>query len=237
MLKRGPAKKVTIYINEDAQHHAAPLHDAILTFLLNRGVSGATSMRACAGFGSSHMLHTPKIEVLAQHLPLRIEFIESPEKVEEVLPTLHEMVADGLIEVQDTFVVKAARRGPKPEPKLPHQKKQGPAKLLRVFLGEADHWHGEPLYDAIVKKLRMLEIAGATVFRGLEGYGETAALHRHHLARADEPILIAVVDTAEAIERLIAEIEPMIDTGLIAVSPVEVIRVQKRTDAGGRDQK
>lgn len=183
------------------------------------------------------MLRTPKIEVLAQHLPLRIEFIESPEKVEEVLPTLHEMVADGLIEVQDTFVVKAARRGPKPEPKLPHQKKQGPAKLLRVFLGEADHWHGEPLYDAIVKKLRMLEIAGATVFRGLEGYGETAALHRHHLARADEPILIAVVDTAEAIERLIAEIEPMIDTGLIAVSPVEVIRVQKRTDAGGRDQK
>lgn len=112
-----------------------------------------------------------------------------------------------------------------------------PAKLLRIHICASDRWQGRPLYEAIVARCRELKIAGATVFRGLEGYGETAALHRHHLARADEPILIAVVDTAEAIERLIAEIEPMIDTGLIAVSPVEVIRVQKRTDAGGRDQK
>lgn len=227
MLKRGPAKKVTIYINEDAQHHAAALHDAILTFLLNRGVSGATSTRAYAGFGSSHMLHTPKIEVLAQHLPLRIEFIESPEKVEEVLPTLHEMVADGLIEVQDTFVVKAARRGPKPEPKLPHQKKQGPAKLLRVFLGEADRWHGEPLYEAIVKKLRMLEIAGATVYRGILGYGAKGHEHRRtffHPTR-DLPVMISVIDEPHKIEEAVAAIEQMLDDGLIVISDVEMVRL------------
>lgn len=227
MLKRGPAKKVTIYINEDAQHHAAALHDAIMTFLLNRGVSGATSTRAYAGFGSSHMLHTPKIEVLAQHLPLRIEFIESPEKVEEVLPALHEMVADGLIEVQDTFVVKAARRGPKPEPKLPHQKKQGPAKLLRVFLGEADRWHGEPLYDAIVKKLRMLEIAGATVYRGILGYGAKGHEHRRsffHPTR-DLPVMISVIDEPQKIEEAAAAIEQMLDDGLIVISDVEMVRL------------
>lgn len=227
MLKRGPAKKVTIYINEDAQHHAAALHDAIMTFLLNHGVSGATSTRAYAGFGSSHMLHTPKIEVLAQHLPLRIEFIETPEKVDEVLPTLHEMVADGLIEVQDTFVVKAARKSPKPEPKLPHQKKQGPAKLLRVFLGEADRWHGEPLYDAIVKKLRMLEIAGATVYRGILGYGAKGHEHRRsffHPTR-DLPVMISVIDEPQKIEEAVAAIELMLDDGLIVISDVEMVRL------------
>jgi len=227
MLKRGPAKKVTIYVNEDAQHHAAALHDSIMTFLLNHGVSGATSTRAYAGFGSSQMLHTPKIEVLSQHLPLRIEFIETPEKVDEVLPALYEMVSDGVIEVQDTYVLKAARRSPKPGPKLPHQKKQGPAKMLRVFLGEADRWHGEPLYDAIIKRLRMLEIAGATVYRGILGYGAKGHEHRRsffHPVR-DLPVMISVIDEAHKIEEAAEAIEQMLDDGLIVISDVEMVRL------------
>ncbi|MFZ5928269.1 MAG: DUF190 domain-containing protein [Acidobacteriota bacterium] len=227
MLKRGPARKVTIYINEDAQHHATALHDAIMIYLLNHGVSGATSTRAYAGFGSRHMMHTPKIEVLSQHLPLRIEFIETTEKVEEVLPTLHEMVSDGVIEVQDTFVVKAARKSPKPEPKLPHVKKQGPAKLLRVFLGEADRWHGEPLYEAIVKKLRMLEVAGATVYRGVLGYGAKGQEHRRsffHPTR-DLPVMISVIDEPRKIEEAAEAVEEMLNDGLIVISDVEMVRL------------
>src|SRR5690242_18295874 len=157
MLTKGPAKKVTIFINEDTQHHLTALHDSILTFLMHKGISGATATRAFSGFGSHQMLHTHKIEVLAQHLPIRIEFVDTPEKVDEVLPTLYDMVSDGLIEVQDTTVVKHARKSAKPEPRVPHERKEGAAKLLRVFIGEADKWHDEPLYDAIVKKLRMLD--------------------------------------------------------------------------------
>ena len=97
------------------------------------------------------------------HLPVRIEFVDAPEKVDEVLPTLYEMVSDGLIEVQDTNVVKNVRKSSKAAPGLAHERREGPAKLLRVFIGEADKWHEEPLHDAIVKKLRMMEIAGATV--------------------------------------------------------------------------
>src|SRR5205823_5950800 len=119
MLTKGPAKKVTIFINEDTQHHMTALHDSIMTFLMHRGISGATATRAFAGFGSHQTLHTPKIEVLAEHLPIRIEFIETPEKVDELLPTLYDMVSDGLIEVQDTTIVKHARKAAKPEPKLP----------------------------------------------------------------------------------------------------------------------
>src|SRR5947209_5799182 len=110
MLIKGPAKKVTIFINEDSQHHMMALHDSIMTFLMHKGVSGATATRAFSGFGAHHMLHTPQVEVLAQHLPIRIEFVESPEKLEEILPTLYEMVSDGLIEVQDTTVVKHATK-------------------------------------------------------------------------------------------------------------------------------
>jgi PII-like signaling protein len=107
MLAAGPAKKVTIYVNEDATApHHQPLHQAVLEFLLKSGVSGATAMRAMAGFGRHHRMHTARIELLAEHLPILVEFVESPEKVQELLPALAEMVADGMIEVQDTTVIK-----------------------------------------------------------------------------------------------------------------------------------
>jgi PII-like signaling protein len=227
MLNKGPAKKVTIFINEDTQHHMQALHDSIMTFLMHKGVSGATATRAFSGFGSHQMLHTPKVEVLTQHLPIRIEFVDTPEKVEEVLPTLYEMVSDGLIEVQDTNVVKHARKLPKPEPKLPHERKEGPAKLLRVFLGEADKWHDEPLYDAIVKKLRMLDIAGATVYRGILGYGAKGHQHKKsffHVSR-DMPIMLSVIDTADKITTAAAAIENMLEDGLIVISDAEIVRL------------
>jgi PII-like signaling protein len=227
MLNKGPAKKVTIFINEDTQHHMQALHDSIMTFLMHKGVSGATATRAFSGFGSHQMLHTPKVEVLTQHLPIRIEFVDTPEKVEEVLPTLYEMVSDGLIEVQDTNVVKHARKLPKPEPRLPHERKQGPAKLLRVFLGEADKWHDAPLYDAIVKKLRMLDIAGATVYRGILGYGAKGHQHKKsffHVSR-DMPIMLSVIDTADKITTAAAAIENMLEDGLIVISDAEIVRL------------
>jgi len=227
MLTRGPAKKVTIFLNEDTQHHMTALHDAIMTFLMHKGVCGATATRAFSGFGSHQTLHTPKIEVLAQHLPLRIEFVDTAEKVEEVLPTLYEMVSDGLIEVQDTNVVKHARKTPKPEPRLPHQRQEGRAKLLRVFLGEADQWHDEPLYDAIVKKLRMLDIAGATVYRGILGYGAKGHQHKQsffHLSK-DMPIMVSAIDGAEKIAAAAEAIEGMLEDGLIVISEAEIVRL------------
>ena len=227
MLNKGPAKKVTIFINEDTQHHMQALHDSIMTFLMHKGVSGATATRAFSGFGSHQMLHTPKVEVLTQHLPIRIEFVDTPEKVEEVLPTLYEMVSDGLIEVQVTNAVKHARKLPKPEPKLPHERKEAPAKLLRVFLGEADKWHDAPLYDAIVKKLRMLDIAGATVYRGILGYGAKGHQHKKsffHVSR-DMPIMLSVIDTADKITTAAAAIENMLEDGLIVISDAEIVRL------------
>ena len=233
MLSRGPAKKVTIYLNEDTQHHLETLHEAILTFLLHRGVAGATAFRAMAGFGSHGRLHTRKIEVMAEHLPMIVEFVEAAEKVDELLPTLYDMVTDGLIEVSDTNIVKVARREKKTEPKTAHERRTGPAKMLRVFFGEADKWKDEALYDAIVKKLRMLEISGATVYRGILGYGAKGHTHKKsflHLSR-DMPIVISVVDTPGKIAEAAAAIEEMLEDGLIAVSDVEMTRLVRSQPA------
>jgi len=232
MLAKGPAKKVTIYINEDTQHRLESLHEAILAYLMNKGIAGATSTRALSGFGAHRMLHARRTEELAQPLPIRIEFVESAEKVEQVLPALYEMVSDGLIEVQDTTVIKHAQRGPQPEPRLPHEEKRGRAVLLRVFMGEADKWRGEPLYDAIVKRLRMMEIAGATVYRGIMGYGAKGHEHKRSFLHPmrDLPIMISVVDVQEKIDAAVEVIESMLEDGLIVTSEVEVIRlVRSRT--------
>ncbi len=104
-----------------------------------------------------------------------------------------------------------------------------PAKLLRIHISESDRFEGKPLYEAIVARCRERKIAGATVLRGLEGYGESAELHRAHLARNDRPIVLSIVDAAEKLNALIPAVERMMDTGLMAVSEVRVIRVQKET--------
>ena len=107
MLHPEPAKKVSIYVGEDHQYHGHALYTAILDYLFSHGVSGATAIRGIAGFGAHHKMHTARILDLTVNLPVQIEFIESPEKLEEILPRLRDMVETGLIEVQDTLVIKS----------------------------------------------------------------------------------------------------------------------------------
>jgi len=107
-----------------------------------------------------------------------------------------------------------------------------PCKLLRLHFTERDTYRGKPLYEAIVQRCRDLKVAGATVFRGLEGYGNTAEIHRSHLLVHDLPIIVTIIDTPESIQRLVPVVEEMMDTGMIAVSDVTVMRVQK----SGRSQ-
>ena len=234
MLSKGPAKKVYIYVNEDTRHNLVPLYEAILSYLMHKGVAGATAYNAMAGFGAHHVLHTAQVELLSEHLPIRIEFMESAEKVDEVLPTLYEMVTDGVIEVQDTHVLKIARGEKKAEPKLPHEKKSGKAKLLRIYLGEADRWHDQPLYDAIVKRLHMMDISGATVYRGIMGYGMKGHTRKQGLFRLsrDLPIMVAVIDSEDKITQGAEAIEEMVEDGLIVISDVDFTRLVRSQPSG-----
>jgi hypothetical protein len=101
------------------------------------------------------------------------------------------------------------------------------AKLLRIHLAEGDVSHGKPIYEAILGKCHELGIAGATVFRGLEGYGATAEVHRHRALRHDQPIAIVIVDDHDHVSRLIPELEALMQSGMMAISDVKARRIRK----------
>src|ERR1700733_10677378 len=113
MLVPGLAKKVTIHLNEDTSAHHDFLYNEILSFLRERGVAGATLIRPAAGFGSHPPPHSKEGGGDAgerEHLPVRIEFIENQHAADALLPSLCELITDGLIEAHDTTVIKAAAR-------------------------------------------------------------------------------------------------------------------------------
>ena len=105
-------------------------------------------------------------------------------------------------------------------------KLEGKAKMLRIHFGEDDKWNGKPLYRAIVEKCRALDLAGATAFRGIEGYGASSLIHHSHLLSfsSDAPIMVSVIDSEENIQKLLPFLDEMVDEGLIAMSEVEVIK-------------
>ncbi len=228
MLKAGPAKKVSIYVGEDHQYHGHSLYSAILDFLFYRGISGANVVRGIAGFGADHHMHTMRIERLTENLPIKIEFIESPEKVEELLPKLHEMVGTGLIEVQDTNVFKASEVSKKQgsQPAVTPLRSEGKAKLMRIFIGENDKWHDKPLHKALVESMRANDIAGVTVYQGILGYGANRRIHRDtalHLSH-DRPIMLSVVESEEKLRAFSRILDDMVQQGLVVLSDVDIIK-------------
>lgn len=228
MLKAGPAKKVSIYVGEDHQYHGQSLYSAILNFLFYHGVSGASVTKGIAGFGADHHMHTTRIEVLTADLPMKIEFIESPEKIDEVLPKLRELAGTGLIEIQDTLVVKPAEveKTKAAGQAVPALKRQSTAKLMRIYIGENDKWRGQPLHKALVESMRANDIAGVTVYQGILGYGANRRIHKDsalHLSH-DRPMMLSVVDTDEKLRGYFPILDQMVQQGLVVLSDVDVIK-------------
>jgi uncharacterized protein len=111
MLLPGLAKKVTIHLNEDTTAESDFLYKEIFSFLFARGVAGASLVRPERGFGVHHRIHQPDFgHDASEHMPVRIEFIETPEKVAALMSDLCELLSDGLIEAHDTVIYKAAVR-------------------------------------------------------------------------------------------------------------------------------
>jgi PII-like signaling protein len=228
MLSPGPAKKVSIYVDEDQQYHGHALYAAILDYLFYRGVSGANVVRGIAGFGADHKMHTTRILRLTEHLPVKIEFIESAGKVDEIFPKLHEMVATGLIEVQDTMVMKSSEpfSAEGPQVHLPPAKREGKAKLMRIFIGENDKWRDKPLYQALVESLRANDIAGVTVYQGILGYGANRRIHQQTALNLshDRPIMLSIVETEEKLRAFVPVLDDMVKQGLVVLSDVDIIK-------------
>jgi len=105
--------------------------------------------------------------------------------------------------------------------------------LLRIFIGESDRWHGKPLYEAIILKAREMGIAGATMMRGLMGFGAASRIHTAKILRLSEdlPIVIEIVDSADKIDALVPVIEEMVEEGLITLEKVRVIQYRHKSSS------
>jgi PII-like signaling protein len=108
---------------------------------------------------------------------------------------------------------------------MTHQKFEGERTLMRIHIGESDKWHGKPLYEAIVEMLRKERFSGATVLRGVGGFGGSSVYHTDKLLRLsqDLPVVLEVIETEERIEQILARLDAMVDGGLITLEKVRVI--------------
>jgi PII-like signaling protein len=231
MLKSGPAKRLTIFVNESARWHGRAAYMALLDLFRHRGLAGATVTRGIAGYTGRGAVSSIDHVELASALPIRIEVTDAAEKIENVLPDVYDIVDVGLVEVQDTMVVKyAGTQESGGVPAAVQMRLIGKAKALQIHIGEDDKWEGAPLYEAIVTRARQLDIAGATVYRGVLGYGAHKRIHKHKtLALShDDPIMISVVDEEEKINKLLAALETMIRGGcMISVADVTVVKYEE----------
>lgn len=236
MLSTGKAVKVTIYLSEGATHHGVPVYTSILDLLFYRGVAGATVLKGIAGFGADHHMHAAHLLEVSDHLPLKIEFIESREKVDELLGKLQELCGTGLIELEDVTVAKPAQASkPEASAATEHLKLEGKAQMMRIYLSEEERWQDKPLYKALVEAMRANDIAGVTVFRGIMGYGahrpahkEKALFSAHHGS-----VMLSAIDSAEKLHALLPLIDRMVPEGLVVFSDVDIIQYARRTEAPG----
>jgi len=102
---------------------------------------------------------------------------------------------------------------------------EGPGRLLRVFVGESDRWEGRPLHEVIVLRARERGLAGATVLRGLAGFGAHSRIHTASVLRLSEdlPIVVEIADTPERIAAFLPELDAMVREGMVTVEDVHIV--------------
>ena len=108
---------------------------------------------------------------------------------------------------------------------MTHEKFEGERTLMRIHIGESDKWHGKALYQAIVEMLRKEGFSGATVLRGVAGYGGSSVYHTDKLLclSQDLPLIVEAVEFTERIEKILPRLDEMLDGGLITLEKVRVI--------------
>ena len=231
MLNPGSAVKVSIYLSEGSARHGISTYSSILDFLFYRGVSGATVLRGVAGFGADHHIHSASSVEISDHLPIKIEFLETREKVNVLLGKLEDLAGSAMIEIQETTIAKPAQPSGLPQPvPLTHRRIEGAARMMRIYISEEDRWNERPLHEALVEAMRANDIAGVTVYRGIVGYGAHHRLHKEgalHLSH-HAPIMLSVVDTLDKMEGLLSLVDQMVPEGLVVLSEVEIVKYAHR---------
>jgi len=231
MVTKGPAKKLTIYVDEVDKFHGKPVYEVLLNIFFKKKIMGVSVFRGMAGYGTDGVFHTSKMLELSTSMPVKIEVVESEEMINRVLPDVYHVVEKGMVEVTDTNAVKCCPMAEeKQREKGDHMKLEGKAKMLRIIISEDDEWEGEPLYEAIIKRLIMNDIAGATVYKAIAGYGPHKRYHKKKTltVHGELPILITIMDTEEKISKVIPILDELVGEGIVVLSDVNVIKYTHR---------
>ena len=239
--------RITLRNTDKAGWFSPPAAQALVERAKRMGLAGATILRGFFGLDVAGQLLQSSSWSLVEHVPVVVELVDSPQAIGGFLSVVEEIVHEGIATVERGHVLlyrqsrEAASRAemrlevpgpvtpfstlPSPE-EFPIMKLSETGQLLRIFIGESDQWHGEPLYRAIVMKARELGLAGATVLRGPMGFGANSRMHTANLLElsSDLPVVIEIVDSADKVESLLPFLDETVAEGLITIEGVRVLR-------------
>ena len=110
MVRKGPAKKLTVYVDETDKYEGKPVYEVLMDICYKQRIAGVSVFRGVAGYGSDGVFHTSKMLELSTALPVKIEVVDSEEMISRVLPLINDVVGKGLIEISDTSVIKCCNK-------------------------------------------------------------------------------------------------------------------------------
>ncbi len=243
------ARLLRIYLNVNERWHGAPLYRAIVEKARALKLAGASVFPVELSFGTHKQLHDAESEYTSYDIPVIIEIVDAPEKLKLLMGELDVMVGEGLVASARVQVVRythaaesgedgktdttaSGTRTSSPANEMIRAREEramkieGEAKCATIYVGSSDTWGGRNLAIAIVERCRQMGIAGATVSRGIMGFGKHSVIHRAHLLglSGDLPEKIEIVDQPEQIDRILPVLDEMLGGGLIIVEDVHVVR-------------
>ncbi len=255
MRLEGEQTLLRVYLRntDKAGWFSRPAAEALVTRARAEGLAGATVFRGFLGLDVTGHLLESSAWSLVEHAPVIVEIVDAPQAIGRFLSVVAEVVHEGMATLERGHVLvyrenrqateRARLRLDLPEPitplstlpspeEFPAMKDCSDGQLLRVFIGEADTWHGQPLYRAIVLKARELGLAGATVLKGPMGFGANSRVHTSKLLElsTDMPVVIEIVDEADKVAQLLPFLDEAVAEGLITIEVVRVLRYRHNHD-------
>jgi len=237
-----------VYLQSADRAPHTPTYERIVRQARNQNLAGATVLRGIMGYGSRGLLK-PSRWSLVEHVPVIVEIVDETEQIGRFInEKLGPLMLHGMLTLERASVMMYRHR---PVAGIPVPASRplsvSPAAtplstvpslqardnmtinengvLLRVFIGEADKYQKLPLYEAIVHKVRELGLAGATVLRGIEGFGANSVVHKTGLLEmsTDLPVVIEIADAREKVELLLPHLEQMVREGMVTMEYVAIV--------------
>ena len=243
-MLEGRAERLRIILGESDQHRHRPVYVEIVQRARSAGMAGATALHGISGFGASSRVHHAHTLRLSVDRPVVVVIVDRPQRIDEFAAGLDDLITGGLVLRQPVEVVRAHRPRSgeakasavwqtEMEGSGAHMRIEGTGKRLTMYCGEADRHHHHSLADAVVEMARQEGLAGATVVRGIEGFGASSVLHTTRLLSLsdDLPVVIELVDREDRIMALLPRIEELMGDGLVTLEDVEVSLYRARPRA------